>query len=734
MEIGGLAVLAALPALADERLEEGFVTAQRREENLQDVPVSAAAYSSLQLERLQVDDLALLQNVTASLSVAPGQATGASASIGMRGQFESDTTPAVDPPVGLYLDGVYFARMTGANLDLVDLERVEVLRGPQGTLFGRNTIGGAINLVPRHPTGEVAASAKVEFGSYDYRKVTGIVNAPTAGGRIAMRLTAMHREHGGYARDPLLNRELANEDTNFARLQFQVAPVGHLRANLAIDYSRIRSASQTLTLFALAPGAASVPAMLGTPGDSLTNYLDPYGSSVSANRVGIGDTAVWGAAATLTMELAPLTLKSITAYRALDSSVTDSDQDGTPYDLGVILYRNDRQHQFSQELQLLGSALRQRLTWIGGLLYFEENAAFEQLYQIFSPVSRSFIGNIPSGDAINRSVAAYAQLSFALTPRIKLTAGARYNEDARQLTSHNARVVDGIESCRLSAALLDQPGVCTATRPTRYFDYAPLTASLEFRPVRPALLYAKVSRGFRAGGYNIRGTTEMDLDTFEPEYVDSFEIGAKSELFDDRLRANLALFHTKFKDIQLVQHEQVPGQIGSLRFIRNGGEARIDGGELEIVALLRALRLTAALGVTDARFTKLNPGVADVTLESTFLLAPEHTASIAADLPIAVDFGALDVHADYSWRDDVSFAYDPASPARQGAYGLLNAMLAARFDRARLEVSLWGRNLTGQSYATRAWENDFYVSAALGSPRTYGISVAYQFGAEKAGG
>lgn len=729
----GLSMLASVPAPSQPApvLEEIIVTAQRREERLQEVPISASALSTLELERRQIDDLVLLQYAVPNLSIAPSQVTGTSASIAMRGQYESDTTPTVDPAVGLYLDGVYFARMTGANLDLIDLERVEVLRGPQGTLFGRNTVGGAINLIPRHPEAEFSASLKTGFGNYRRQEFIGMVNAPLFGRRIDTRLTAEHSEHGGYAHDPLLNTELANDDTDFARLQLQFAPAVHTLANLAADYSKIESGSQTRTLYAAAPGSESIPAIFGSAGDSLMNYVDPYGNTVPANRAGTVATTVWGVASTLTIERVPLTVKSITAYRALEFRATDSDQDGTPYDLGVVFSRSDRQHQFSQELQLLGRARNGRLEWIAGLLYFGEDASFAQRFQVFVPATRSFSENIPWGDASNESLAAYTQLSLALTQYFKLTAGARYNEDSRQLTSHNARSVAGVETCRLSATLLDQAGVCVATRPARRFRYAPFTASLQFSPNPATMLYGKVSRGFRAGGYNIRGTNEIDMDTFDPERIDSFEIGSKAELFGDRLRIHLAMFHTQFEDIQLLQHETLPGQVLSPRFIRNGGKAHIDGGELEAVALLKALRLTAAFGVTHAHFTKLDAAVIGVTLDSTFMFTPGTTASIAADLPIRTGFGTLTLHNDYSWRDDIAFTYDRASPARQDAYGLLNAVLTANFDRSGLQLSLWGRNLTNQHYVMRAWENDYYVSAAPGNPRTFGITLACQFGSRQ---
>lgn len=717
------------PPLHAFTLEEVIVTAQRREQPLQQVPVAASVFSMPELRRLQVDDVDGLQYVAPNLLVAPNQNTTASASIAMRGQFESDTTPTVDPAVGLYLDGVYIARMTGANLDLVDLQRVEVLRGPQGTLFGRNTIGGAINLVPEPPQAGFDTRLQARIGNYDLREFTGILNVPVSAA-IATRFTAMHSEHGGYAHDTLLDAEFADANTDFARLQGQFALAGQTRLNLAADFTSSETGSQRRTLLTVLPGSDSVAALLGHPQDALANYVDPHSRDIPANRAGSTSSQVWGASATLTSDFAPFTFRSITAYRALQLRANDGDQDATPYDLGVIFYRDDQQHQFSEELQLFGQAFRQRLEWIGGLLYFDERAIFSQRFQIFIPAVATFSENDPWGEATNRSLAAYGQVSYALTARFSVTAGARYNEDRRQLVSRNARRVGSATACRISPALLDELGVCQATRPERSFNYVPFTVGFEFTPNASSLLYAKFSQGFRAGGYNLRGTNAIDMDTFEPERVDSYELGIKTDL-SERLRVNLALFHNDFEDIQLLQREPATSQVGAPRFILNGGEARIDGGELEVTALLGPLRLATALGVTHPKFTRLDPNVENVTLDSAFLHTPESTVSIAADLPIAVAFGSLALHADYAWRDAVPFAYDRASPARQDAYGLLNMMISATWPETGLEVSLWGRNLTGQDYLTRAFESDYYVSAVPGDPRTYGVSIAYRFGAHR---
>jgi iron complex outermembrane receptor protein len=311
-----------------------------------------------------------------------------------------------------------------------------------------------------------------------------------------------------------------------------------------------------------------------------------------------------------------------------------------------------------------------------------------------------------------------------------LTAGLRVNEDGRQLTSKNARRDAGVEICTLDPALRDSPDVCRATLPERSFRDVPFTIGLDFRANPQSLFYAKLSRGYRAGGYNLRGATAVDLGTFEPEDVTAFEIGAKLDLLDDRLRVDLAMFQSRFEDIQLLQFELVEGQIQPMAFIENGGEARIEGGELELTALFDRLRLSGSFGIVDARYTQLDPNVVEVTLDSEFLNTPDATAALAADWSQPTGFGAVDWHIDYAWRDDVPFAYDRNSIARQEAYGLWNARVQVRFEKAGLDLGLWVRNLTDERYMSRALDSRIFVSASLGDPRTYGLSLGWRFGRE----
>ncbi|HEU0224920.1 MAG TPA: TonB-dependent receptor [Steroidobacteraceae bacterium] len=706
------------------QLEDVVVTARRREEPLLAVPIAVSIFSLLELERRQIDAIADLQYAAPSLVIVTDQTNRSTAQVAMRGQFEPMSVPTLDPTVGMYLDGVYIARITGANLRLFDIERVEVLRGPQGTLFGRNTIGGAINLVTSTPASVRAGYVEAGIGNYDRRELAGVVSLPSNDGRYAFRLAASHTEHAGYGRSLLLGRDLNDDRADFARAQMRLAPGGSWGLSFAGDYTRFRNGGQLATLLAAGPLGELVTAASGRPEDDIQNYVDPLGLEVMANRAGSVSTTVAGISATLTYSGEGWTFKSITAGRRLDSEALDSDQDGTPYDLGAVLRRHDEQDQFSQEFQVSGYARARRLDWIAGAHYFLEHGIFDQEFLAFSPLAGGWQVNLPDGSARNDSLAVYAQLGFAIMPSLRITGGLRFNEDGRQLTSRNATRRDGIDSCRLDPALRDSPDICRATLPRRSFSDVPYTLGLDFIPAPRSLLYAKVSGGYRAGGYNLRGATPVDLAPFGPERVTAYEAGARAELQDSRLRIELALFRSYFDDIHLLQRRVAEDGQTHL-FIENGGKARIEGGELEFTALLGRLRLSGTLGLVDARYTKLDPDVIQVDQESQFLNAPAATASLEANWPIELPFGRVDLHLDHGWRDDVPFDSARDSVARQQAYGLWNARIRIHLAGPGFCISLWGRNLADKRYITRALDSGVYINAFPGDPRTWGTTIRY---------
>jgi iron complex outermembrane receptor protein len=707
-------------------LEEIVVTAQRREENAQSVPIAITPITSEQLTARQINDVASLRNVAPNLDVAPGQANSLTATISIRGQVELSNVPTVDPPVGLFLDGNYVARVTGANMNLVDIERVEILRGPQGTLFGRNTIGGAINIVPNKPEKTFGGSAEILFGNYDQLRLTGVLNAPVPGGDAAFRIAAQHAEHSGFARTVVLDRDLNDDDTDFVRAQFRLSPEDRWDLNLSLDYSATSTSNQWITLLAAMPPATLLPAASGQPDDSLENYRDPVTRRTHASHAGGFDSRARGISATLKYPFARHTLKAIAAFRDLDLSIGETDLDGTPYDIATQLRHEQEEEQESYELQWFSEAFDERIEWIAGLYHFDERVRRHGLSNSLVPLSTIEESN--SGDVRNESRSAYFQTAVNLSQTVRLQAGARHVRDSRQLTSFNSRWNQGVQICSLNPSILDSPETCQATLPTREFDYVPFNLSLDYSPLDRLMLYAKYSRGQRAGGYNFRVTSSLTALPFDPETADAYELGLKSDVFDRRLRLNLALFRTDYEDIQLTQvaldELQRPAVINV-----NAGAARIEGGEFEVAAQLGRTVLTTALGHTDARYTSLEPGVLDVTLDSEFRNTPAWTFSAAVDVPFDLSSAAFNLHADYSWRDEVFYGLDPL--ARQGDLGLANARLSTRFANSGVEFSVWCKNIADTKYIARApVTGNTYIKALPGDPRTFGITVGYRFGAE----
>ncbi|HUD97484.1 MAG TPA: TonB-dependent receptor plug domain-containing protein, partial [Woeseiaceae bacterium] len=294
----GAASAAASRVPEPATLDEIVVTAQRREEEAQTVPIALTAFAEEQLKARQVSDVAALRHFAPNLDISPGQANSLSAAISMRGLVEITNVPTVDPAVGLFLDGSYIARVTGANLRLIDVERVEIMRGPQGTLFGRNTIGGAINIVPNKPQKDFGGYVELLAGNYDRFALTGVLNVPVLGDSAAVRLAARHTERSGFARTIVLDRELNDDNTDFIRAQFRLSPEDRWDLNLAFDYSDTSAGSQWLTLLAAKPPATLVPAASGNPGDSLEHYEDPLTTRTHASHAGAFGSRTRGVSAT----------------------------------------------------------------------------------------------------------------------------------------------------------------------------------------------------------------------------------------------------------------------------------------------------------------------------------------------------------------------------------------------------------------------------------------------------
>ncbi len=721
----GGGAFAASAVTATGIIEEIVVTAQRREENAQSVPIAITALAEEELKARQLSDVAGLRHFAPNLEVVPTQASSQRLAITMRGQVELTNVPTVDPAVGVFLDGSYVARVSGANLNFIDVERVEILRGPQGTLFGRNTIGGAINVVPNKPGKQFGGYTELLAGNYDRLAITGVLNAPVFGDIAAVRLAAQHTERSGYARTIVLDRDLSDDNTDFVRAQFRLSPEDRWDLNFAFDYSGTSGGTQWITLLAAMPPATLLPAASGNPEDSLENYLKPLTRRTHASHAGSFDSRVRGVAGTFTYPIASHTLKGIASFRNLDQVIGELDLDGTPYDIATQLRQEQQERQGSLELQWFGQALDGRLDWIGGLYYFNERAERVSLSHQLAPLQTFETSN--SGNVRNTSRSAYLQVGTHLSPTLRLQAGARHVLDTRQLTSFNSVWDQGVQICSLAPSIRDSLEICRATLPAREFDYVPFNLSIDYAPLGELMVYAKYGRGYRAGGYNFRVTDVLAALPFGPEAVYARELGLKSELFGGRLRMNLAVFRSDYQDIQLTQvvfdNVQRPQLVNV-----NAGAARIEGGELEVTADLRRAVVALGVGHTNARYTRIDPNVIDVTVGSEFPNTPAWTISAAVDVPLDFRGLASILHVDYSWRDDVFYGGNPL--ARQDDLHVMNARWSTRRIPSPLEFSLWCKNLMDEKYMARAVATGNGIVRALpADPRTFGATVIYRFGA-----
>ena len=719
-------------------LEEIVVTAQRREERLQDVPVAVTAISAEQLRSRGITNVSDLSALAPNVNVLPAAANNTGAHISIRGAVQQNPALYWDPTVGIYLDGVYVGKNLGNVFDIVDLERVEVLRGPQGTLYGRNTLAGAVNLVTRQPSGKLNGTAKLDLGNYDLAVFEGTLDLPRFGiASVSLGVRSEQRDGTTETTRGSSVSELDNRDNTSARVAVNLDFTDNTQAAYRFDYADI---DQT-----------PMHGYLSRAEPSVLPFLQPFVTDERDDTVSIdGPTfdrsKVQGHALTLSWNINDAnTLKSITAYRKLEWSDA-LDLDGSPVPVAHLSRISDYDAT-SQELQLVGSAAG-RFAYVGGLFYFEDDG-FTNNPQSFFFHTLNYDSRYGYG---TKAWAAYGQLDYKATDALTLTAGLRYTEEKKN-----------IERQLSFQALPDLPEFTTLIRPgTRaeetFTDTTPvLIAAYRFSDAVNA--YAKYAEGFKSGGFNGEygdpdhspaGVALNERETrtpFEPEKVKSYELGLKASFADGRAILNTAVFENDTDQLQLSIFRTV-GAFSSV--IRNAGRATTRGFELEAVWVPSdALRLQASYGYLDAGYDEYIDAGVDEADNRAFIHAPENSFNVLADARLArTSWGELRGMLDYSWTDDYYTypyqlassgpSYNPAAAiagdTRIGSYGLLNARLAfmgIEIGNSQAEVALWGRNLTDEEHIT----NNIDFGPAFGSltpayylePRTYGLQAIFHF-------
>lgn len=813
------------------------VTAQKRSEKIQDVPIAISAFTSAALQERGVANISQLSAIAPNVNLdssVPFSGSTAVLSAYIRGIGSDDFAFNIDPGVGIYVDGVYLARSVGANQDLLDVDRIEILKGPQGTLFGRNTIGGAISIVTRDPGNTFRFKGDIATGSYNMLQARGTVEIPLADGIYSSVTFGLKSQDGFVRRVPFPSALTANTPSfrSFAAAGYESADREggennrNLRAKLKFDkggpfrlvlsgdytYSTGSAGSTLLATTAFVPGPFAPPAGGGIPGTAfdpsqsqgflfagLYNFCigstpaqiaarnaqgvcgvtgtqfpsNNFGATATVNRLAsfasvnvdgnpnndrlpYGNQFVssnidtsyatgnsfskltnWGIGGTIDYDLSgAAALKSITAYRR-QSWQSGADLDGSPLNILQTSF-DQRQWQFSQELQLLGHALDSRLHYVLGAYYFKEKGSLHDFV--------TFDEGLLQVDGPNRlqteNYAAFGQIDFRISHLIGVTLGGRYTHENKlfeggqqDLNGFNYKLfgcsdANGNITPNAQAAFAP-PGV-TCQQALSYPDpgnpirvYPPTQNRLTFNnfspkvgvqihPTEDIMVYGSFSKGYKTGGWTTRFTNpQPTAQSYQPEKATTYEIGFKSTLFDRHLQLNAAAFSTDYKGIQL------NFQNGTSPTIGNVGDARIKGFEIEaVIQPIPEFSVNASVGYIDATYTRLDPLVslpsvsgpnplqAGAVVGSSLPKTPKFQANISPRYELALGNGAKIVFlADWTHASSLSNDVAQTFLLQRQAVELVNGSISYTSADKHWSLTVGGNNITDARYITAGQNN-----------------------------
>ena len=754
----------ATPDDTQSGLQEIIVTARKRAEPAQSTPIAISALTAEDMQAYAIKNLSQIQELTPSLTFVQSNYGAMGAYVGIRGQRTNDEETSQDPAVAIYIDGIYQGGTVGNQLQgLVDVERVEVLKGPQGTLFGRNTTGGAISITSRAPTYDFGGEVMAGLGNFDHRLLRGVINLPLVADVAAVRIAAGYNAHTGYSHDDTNNKDLQDLSEKFVRATLRLDPLPRLNLLIRFDDAEGRSGGNSYVPIAMLPGSSAALEVAAEKVGGVANLftargaLTPQGALALAGaplaftsaRPGFYDQASsrnsdlpegqyevlhgFGESITATYDITDfLTAKYIGSWRhQLNDKASDGD--GTP--LNIFSYEDPIAiSQNTQEFQINGDNFDHRLRWVAGAYYYYMTADDDANAYVLNSLAGIFEALRAKNH--DNSLSGYTQATYALTSSINLTAGLRYTDETRGVSpSSYETVFGGAPICLVPTDNLVD-GKCRADFEFHYNNVS-YTASVDWSPAKGLMLYAKTSRGFRGGSPNQRGTFIPDsYAPFAPEVVTDYEAGLKSEWMNRHLRINLDYYHSNYDDIQRVV--TVASSSGYFTRVQNAAHGAIDGVEFELRALpIDKLTLGATAAFTDARYLSyVDPVLGDLS-KLPFLGQPRWTASASALYQQPTFFGSMSGEIDYYFQSrtyfDQSFTLQQAglpNSASQGAYGLLNARIAATWAPHALEAALWMKNLTGRQYYGGINDDSASIGYVLGipaPPRTVGVELEKKF-------
>ena len=720
------------------KIDEVVVTARKRAESLQDVPLAVTALDASAIESAHISTISGIDKLVPNIDLGDNPFAGQGLVAVIRGVGFSDPEKSYEPVVGLSIDGIFLASNTGAAFDAFDLESVEVLRGPQGTLFGRNTVGGVINVKRTRPTGEAGLKVGTRITNNSGKEFLGVANLPQIGGALSTKIYAFKKDHDTFAVNTVTGEKDKQKDLLSLGASFLYEPNDRLEALVSVDYFDDNSLlPPTYNSSLLDPGFSFLDSdlfcFLGTTafqGGNIPNGVGCASASLDVAEASNFDEFVrgepsithidgWSATSNIEYQLNEnLTLTSVTGYRkTTDQQITDSTHGPNvifaPGTVGFPLFVDDTDDdatQFSQELRLSGS-VSDKFDFVTGLYYLDSEYSSERINTAFNSPTPDLTFTAQQAKAY----AVFVDGTYDITDRLSVSGGLRYSYEEKDFQ------VDFIFRGPIDTNfdnIPDTPSPLTGQTVDETDNWSNPTyrAILQYDVSDDAMIYGGYSRGFRSGGFNGRGGTPATTGTpFDEETVDSFEIGARMEFFDNRVRINPTAFLANYNDKQEERLAGVPGTTTFDTFVENAASVDIKGLELEVLArLTEELTVRGAFGYVDAEFDEfLVPDLiadatgavfVDVSDQRNLRAGPDRTVSVGASYNRTIMDGRLlmTLNADYSFQGDTvtSAGRDPMGLGRDR----LGSNNSTDFS-ASIKTLREGSNLTLTAFINDAFDD-----------------------------
>jgi len=688
------------------------VTARKRSEALQDVPSSITAVNTAALERNNIVEVDQVGALAPNVIFKPADPGLPILSAYIRGIGERGGEPSQDHPIALSLDGVYLAGLSGSLLDVFDVQQIEVLRGPQGTLQGRNSPGGAINITTIRPSGDLGGRVEVSYGRFDEVHARASLDVPVVQGMLAAKLSLFANSGGNFMTNILTGEKQGGRHDNGGRLGLLYTPTSDVKVYWTVDYSKDNSPPSALRAVPL--GVAQGPYQPVPVVCSAYGFCSPVGEYNTASQFNRpNDIRNVGSSLNVDVDLGPVTLTSVTGYRDVNE-ILNIDIDALPVPFLEYRNRRDHTHSTSEELRLASNG-SSRFSYVVGAI------ATSYSFNLYQPV---LLGTALTGLAepvtgtnaraqTAKSYAAFGQAVFKITNQWSLTGGLRETRDQK-----DAFVEPNV------------PGPSGRFKDS--FSNLSAEAGTEYRLDPDKLVYVRFSQGYRAGGINSSAADLAAVNNYRPETVNAYEIGLKTEWFDRRLTANWSSFYYNYRDFQVLEVQPFPG--GFTSRIGSATGLKIKGMELETTFRpIEPLTVTSSVGYLDAKYKSqiLNLGFGQMNLDAFRKdNAPRWTGYLSFDYVVHLSGsgGSLTVGGDATYKSATVTAPVDSAIAVQSAYALLGASIKYRTDNEKYSVTLFGQNLNNKYYKEYGEQiNGLVAYDVVGAPRTYGIRFAAKF-------